>query len=219
MTVAAVVLAPPPVAALADDGGRPLVRTIADAALAGGCVPIVVVSPDPDGSLRAGLAGTEATVVAPAQGLEPGIAWYAAGVEVALAGVSGTTAALLWPGRHAWVDPETATSLIEAHGIRPDAILRPAYAGEPGFPVLIPATYADRLGGMAGLHGPEAIERLVADGVAVSLLELGDPGATHDASVPRGALPPFLGPSEPASGHAHEWGAAAADRPDELRQA
>lgn len=217
MTVAAVVLAPPPVAALVDDAGRPLVRAIADAALAGGAVPIVVVSPDAEGRLADGLAGSEATVVAPAPGLEPGIAWYAAGVEFALAAVAGTSAALLWPGRHTWVDPETATSLIEAHGMRPSSILRPSYAGEPGFPVLIPTAHADRLAAMAGIHGPEGIDRLAADGVPVETIELGDPGTTHDASTPRAALPPFLGPSEPASGHAHEWGAAAADRPDELR--
>lgn len=217
MTVAAVVLAPPPVAALADEAERPLVRGLVDAAVAGGAIPIVVVSPDPGGVLRTALAETEATVVAPAAGLEPGIAWYAAGVEVAQAGVAGTTAALLWPGRHAWVDPETATSLIEAHGVRPDAVLRPAYEGEPGFPVLIPTAYADRLAAMTGLHGPEAIERLATVGVPVEVIELGDPGTTHDAGTPRAALPPYLGPSEPASGHVHEWGAAAAERPDELR--
>lgn len=216
MTVAAVVLAPPPVAALVDEAGRPVVRAIADAALAGGALPIVVVSPDPDGALRAGLAGTEATVAAPAPGTEPGIAWYVAGVEVAATAVNGTTAALLWPGRHAWVDPETATSLIEAHGVRPAAVLRPAYAGEPGFPVLIPTAYADRLAALSGLRGPEAIERLAAAGVPVETIELGDPGAIHDASTPRTDLPPYLGPSEPASGHVHEWGAAAADGPDDL---
>lgn len=216
MTVAAIVLAPPPVTALVDGTGAPLIRGLVDAALAGGAIPLVVVSPDPGGALHAGLAGTEATVVAPAAELEPGVSWYAVGVEVALAGVAGTTAALLWPGRHAWVDPETATSLIEAHGVRPASILRPSYAGEPGFPVLIPTAYASRLAGMTGLHGPEAIDRLAAEGVPVETLELGDPGATHDASTPRALLPPYLGPSEPASGHVHEWGAPAADPPDDL---
>lgn len=217
MTVAAVVLAPPPVAALADEAGRPLVRGLVDAALAGGAIPIVVVSPDPDGRVAASLAEGAAFVLAPPTGTEPGIDWFGHGLATVLERVSGTTGALLWPGRYTWVDPETITSLIEAHGVRPGTILRPAYEGEPGFPVLLPAELAPELPSLAGLHGPEAIERLIAGGRSAASIELGDPGTVHDASRPRRELPPYLGPLAPASGHAHEWGAVAADRPDELR--
>ena len=38
---------------------------------------------------------------------------------------------------------------------------------------------------------------------------------THDLSVARRDLPPYVGPAVPAGGHAHEWGAAAADVPED----
>ena len=57
--------------------------------------------------------------------------------------------------------------------------------------------------------GPEAA------GVPARAIELGDPGVTHDASVPRDQLPAYLGPSEPAAAHTHEWGAALADAPED----
>ncbi|MFM2104992.1 MAG: hypothetical protein RL338_24 [Chloroflexota bacterium] len=215
MTVAAIVLAPPPVADLRDESGRPLVRSIVDAATAGGAVPVYVVSPDADGSLANALAETDAIVIAPPDGAGPGIAWFAHGLLTALETVGGTSGALLWPGRHRWVDPETTTSLIEAHGVRPDAILRPTWSGTPGFPALVPVRYAAALGGLAGSDGPAALEALAGQGVPVELLDLGDPGATHDAATPRDRLPAYEGPLAPASGHAHEWGSAAAERPDE----
>jgi CTP:molybdopterin cytidylyltransferase MocA len=216
MTVAAVVLAPPPVIALRDEAGTSLVRVVADAALAGGAVPTIVVSPDPDGLLAAALIGSEARLVAPPAGTEPGIAWFAHGLTAAAEAVSGTSAALLWPGRHAWVDPETVTTLLEAHGVRPGTILHPTYAGDAGFPVLVPAALAEALSGLRGLHGPEAVARLTANGAPSGSVETGDPGVLHDAAVPRASLPPYLGPSGPGSGHAHEWGAAITDGPDPL---
>jgi len=42
-------------------------------------------------------------------------------------------------------------------------------------------------------------------------LDLGDPGTVKDRSVARSSLPPYRGPSEPASGHVHEWGETEAD--------
>jgi hypothetical protein len=56
---------------------------------------------------------------------------------------------------------------------------------------------------------PDVIEDLFAAGAVEWRLDVGDPGATHDASVARADLPPFDGPPVHASGH-HEWGAAAA---------
>lgn len=216
MTVAAVVLAPPPVIELRDEAGQPLVRAVVDAALAGGATPIVVVSPDPSGVLAAALAGSEAHLVKPTSGVEPGIAWFSFGLSQASALVAGTSAALLWPGRYTWVDPETVTSLLEAHGVKPTAILRPTCDGEPGFPALIPAGYAGDLIAMAGIHGPEAIEKLAGFGAPVTAIELGDPGTTADAGTPRAALAPYRGPSEPTSGHVHEWGSALSEGADDL---
>ena len=63
---------------------------------------------------------------------------------------------------------------------------------------------------------PDAIvERIYGARPGSKTLDLGDPGSTHDAGTSRSDLPPYLGPQGPAAGHTHEWGAAAADHPDE----
>jgi CTP:molybdopterin cytidylyltransferase MocA len=136
------------------------------------------------------------------------------GIDVARAEVDGTDAALLWPARMGWVDAETVTSLIEAHGVDRAAILRPTHAGSPGWPALVPTGLLEALRGLdAGLAPDAAVEALVA-AVGGRLVEVGDPGATHDLDTPRDALPPFEGPPEPASDHHHEWGSEAAAGPD-----
>jgi hypothetical protein len=56
---------------------------------------------------------------------------------------------------------------------------------------------------------------LEAAGLRSRTIDLGDPGATHGADVPRAELPPYLGPSEPAAPHSHEWGAAEADEAED----
>ena len=57
VTVAAVILAASVEAALADGDGVPRIRRIADTAWAGGAMPIIVVSPDPDGTVAKALTG------------------------------------------------------------------------------------------------------------------------------------------------------------------
>ena len=49
----------------------------------------------------------------------------------------------------------------------------------------------------------------------VRRIETGDPGVTHDVSVPRSELPTYDGPPEPPDATVHEWGAAVADDPDD----
>ena len=143
----------------------------------------------------------------PAAGEPPGIAWFVCGQRAALAAVAETTAGLLWPFRHAWIDPETATSLVEAHGVTPDAVVRPAYAGQAGFPILLPTSLTERLAAHGGLHGAEAVAAVIAEGAAAWLLELGDPGIVYDISAIRSSLPDYQGPSEPAAGSPPEWNA------------
>jgi CTP:molybdopterin cytidylyltransferase MocA len=217
VTVAAVILAASPESALADVEGQARVRRIADAAWSGGALPIVVVSFDPDGAVAAALAGAAVTLAEP---VPPPKAAPAAqmlrGIEVAAAEVRDVDAALIWPARMVWVSPETVTSLIEAHGVDLQTMLRPAYEGEPGWPVLIPSARAALLADVAPDRMPDMIlDDLRAAGLPVRAIELGDPGVIHDAGVTRADLPPYLGPSEPAARHTHEWGAAAADDPDE----
>jgi molybdenum cofactor cytidylyltransferase len=216
MTVAAVILAASPDSALADADGMPAVRRIADAAWSGGATPIVVVSFDPDGAVAAALAGAAVTLAEPAPQEAGPRAQMARGVDVARGDVVDTDAVLLWPARLAWVGPETVTSLIELHGTAPDALLRPTWEGEPGWPVVLPVAALPALQAVAADRMPPSIlDDLIASGVADRQVDLGDPGVTIDVGTARSDLPPYLGPVEPVADHVHEWGAVQADEPDD----
>lgn len=203
--------------ALADVEGQARVRRITDAAWSGGALPIVVVSFDPDGAVAAALAGASVTLAEPVPAPHASPArQMARGIDVAAALVSDLDAALIWPARMAWVSPETVTSLIEAHGADRSAMLRPAYDGEAGWPVLLPRERASILASVAPDRMPDDIlADIEAAGVPTRAIELGDPGVVHDASVPRDQLPAYLGPPEPVTSHTHEWGAAVADAPED----
>ncbi len=210
VTVAAVILAARPETALADADGLPAVRRIAEAAWSGGAIPVVVVAADPAGAVAAALVGTEASLVAPAAAAGGPVAQIRHGIEAACGLVGETDAALIWPAGMTWPDPETITSLIEGHGTDPAAILRPEFAARPGWPVLLPVGHLERLLGLGPDRLPdELIDDLHAGGLLVRGLDLGDPGTTHSIASARADLPPYDGPSEPASGHLHEWGEAA----------
>lgn len=215
MTVAAVILAASPGSALRAVEGVPNVRRLADTAWAGGALPVVVVAPDPDGAVAAALAGAEVTLAEPADLAGGPVGQIARGIEAAVELVSGTDAVLVWPARMGWVDAETVTSLIEAHGVERASVLRPSYRREAGWPVLVPLAHLAALQAAPASLLPDAIVEQLTESLPSALVDLGDPGVTHDLDVDRAALPPFEGPSEPASGHAHEWGAAVAERPDD----
>ena len=207
MTVAAVILSATEEGALADALGQPRVRRLVDLAWSGGALPIIVLSPDPSGAVAAALAGTEAIHGSPAPVDAGPVGQMVRGVELAMAHVAEVSAALLWPARMTWVGPETVTSLIEAHGTEPGSVLRPAWHGEPGWPVLVPIVHLEALRAIPrDRMPPDVVEALVA-GTPSHRLELGDPGVTHDVDTPFIDLPPYEGPPEPATGHAHEWGA------------
>lgn len=213
MTVAAVVLAASPESALADADGVAAVRRIADVAWSGGATPIVVVSFDPDGRVASALAGAPVTLAEPAPVAAGPVAQMRRGIDVASDEIRGTDAVFLWPAKLTWVGAETVTSLIEAHGVDRPTVLRPAYHGEPGWPVLVPLVHADRLAAAAAGASPDEIIEALAVAVPTTIVELGDPGSVFDRSTPSSELPPYEGPTEPAAPHTHEWGAAIADRP------
>ena len=217
MTVAAIILSASPDGAVADADGLPSVRRIADAAWSGGAVPIVVVSFDPSGAVAQALTGAPVTLAEPGP-VEGGPAGQMArGIEVAQAEVRDLTGALIWPARLVWVGPETITSLIEAHGTAGGDVLRPDYEGDPGWPVLVPASAFDALRGVGpDRMPPSIIDEVVASGVPDRHIELGDPGVMHDRDTPRADLPPYIGPTDPPAGHVHEWGAQIADQADDV---
>src|SRR5690349_21881961 len=165
MTVAAVILSATVEGALADTLGQPRVRRLVDIAWSGGALPVVVVSPDPDGAVASALVGSEAVYGAPAPGEAGPAGQMLRGAQVAMAEVTDTTGVLLWPARMVWVGPETVTSLIEAHGIDPSTVLRPAWHGETGWPVLLPTS---ALGILASV-GPDRMPPDIIDDVTAKI--------------------------------------------------
>jgi CTP:molybdopterin cytidylyltransferase MocA len=216
VTVAAVILAARPESAPRDVEGAPNGRRLVDAAWAGGATPLVVVSFDPDGAVAAALAGSPAILAAPAPEAGGPVAQVCRGIDVARAEVDGTDAALVWPARMGWVDAETVTSLIEAHGSDRAAVLRPAFGGAAGWPALVPVAHLEVLRGLAATFAPDELVDALAATVGGRLVEVGDPGTIHDLDTSRDDLPPFEGPPEPPAGHRHEWGSPAAAGPDAL---
>ena len=215
MTVAAVILALTPDVALADAEGVPRVRRIVDSAWSGGAMPIVVIAADPDGTMATALAGAPVTLAAPAPMDQGRVAQLLRGIEVATAEVSGTSGALIWPARMSWVGPETVTSLVEAHGPSPRALLRPAFRGEAGWPALVPLSAVDTLRGLPISATPDELIALLAAATSVGTreIDLGDPGTVINGDTPRSDLPAYEGPAE--STGSREWGAALANMPDD----
>ena len=217
MTVAAVILfTRGPEGALADAAGRGAARRIVETAWAGGATPIVVVCADPDGAVAAALAGSPAILAEPAPPEGGPVGQIVRGITVARERVTETEGALVWPGRMAWADAETVTSMIEASGAHRDAILRPRYQGGLGWPALIPLEALPAFVALPAARMPdELLADLAATGVAVVAIDTGDPGTANDLSTPLESLPPYEGPPEPVAGPAPEWGSAAAEMPDD----
>lgn len=217
MTVAALILAPTSDLALADTLGQPRVRRLADIAWAGGALPVVVVAPDPDGLVARALAETEAIVADPGGAAGAG-ARVVRGMEAAAAEVRDVSAALVWPAAMSWAGAETVTSLIEAHGVDPGAVLRAAWDGRPGWPMLVPFDRIDALRDLPGDADIDVLARALESAGGMRSVDLGDPGSVFDAATAEADLPPYEGPPIPAGGHVHEWGEdlAAADDADEV---
>lgn len=216
MTVAAIILSATPEGALRDVEGRPLIRRLAEVAWSGGGVPVVVVAADPGGAVAEALAGSTATLAEPAPAAAGPVGQICRGIDVALGLVAETDAALIWPARMAWVDPETLTSLIEAHGAHPHELLRPAFQGAEGWPALLPVSALENLRSLAPDRMPdELLADLLGGGLPARSVECGDPGTAHDIGTARADLPPYDGPPEPASGRTYEWGALGAEAADE----
>jgi CTP:molybdopterin cytidylyltransferase MocA len=207
VTVAAVVLAASAGDTLREVGGVAAIRRIADIAWAGGALPIVIVpeSANSAADLDLPLSGAAGAVIGDPAADRPPLERVSMGLATARGEVDGTDAALVWPGRYVHVDAETVTSLIEAHGIDRSIVLVPSYAGTPGWPILLPLDAGEALARMSDAALADLAQALRAAGVATRLVELGDPGITHDLATASDALPDFVGPAEPV-GKAQDWG-------------
>lgn len=206
MTVAAVILSATPEGALADARGQTRVRRLADIAWSGGALPTIVVSADPAGAVAAALVGSEAVLTTPAPDAAGPVGQMIRGIEASLEQVRDTDAVLVWPARMCWVGPESVTSLIEAHGTAGDTILRPAWLGEAGWPVLVPLAHRAALAALSPDLLPSDVVEALVEAAPSRLIELGDPGVLFDADTAFDDLPPYEGPPDPPAGHTHEWG-------------
>jgi CTP:molybdopterin cytidylyltransferase MocA len=216
VTVGAAIFFARPEGALADAAGRPAPRRIVEVAWAGGATPIVVVSFDRDGQVAASLAGSPAIFAEPAPTEQGPVGQFVRGLAVARESVAETDACLVWPGRMTWVDAETVTTLIEAHGAHPGTLLRPRYSGVVGWPALLPMAALELLPNLTpDLMPNDILHALATGGMPLVIIDTGDPGVAHDIATPLAELPDFQGPPEPVAGPAPEWGAAAADTPDD----
>ena len=216
MTVAGVILAASEASALTPLEGLPRVRRLADVAWSGGALPIIVVAGDPDEKIARALAGAPVTLADPAPDDAGPVGQIVRGIDLAIAEIDDTDAALIWPARMVWVGPETITSLIEAHGLYPGEMLRPSYEEKAGWPALLPVSFLETLRALPANRMPDdLLTDLESGGVPTRKLDLGDPGTTFDARTTRAELPAYVGPTAPVGGHGHEWGAAAADTPED----
>lgn len=216
MTVAAVILAASEASALTPVEGLPRIRRLADIAWSGGALPIIVVAGDPDEKVARALDGAPVTLADPAPEASGPVGQIVRGIDLAVAEIDDTDAALIWPARMVWVGPETVTSLIEAHGVYPGQMLRPSYQGKAGWPTLLPIGFLPALRALPADRMPDDLMTdLEGQGVPTRTLDLGDPGTSYDARTTRAELPAYEGPATPAAGHTHEWGAAAAETPED----
>jgi CTP:molybdopterin cytidylyltransferase MocA len=206
MTVAAVILSLTADDAIAPSLAQPRIRRIVDIAWSGGALPVIVSAPDPTGQVAAALVGSEAVLAAPGIAPSGPVALFLLGADVASSEVRDTTAVLLWPVRMTWVGPETVTSLIEAHGVDRDTVLRPTWHGEPGWPMLVPTIHLATMRDMAADLGPEDLANDLVRVLPTREIELGDPGVVHDTDTSFDDLPAYEGPPDPPAGHRHEWG-------------
>lgn len=206
MTVAALIVAG------RRDAGEPAVaevRRIAESAWAGGAWPLRIVATAAAPAVLG--AVTDAT---PAERAPTGHRTIAAASAGLLRSVRGTSAVLLWPADHPWVDPETVTLLLQAHGAWPDAVVR-AEDATPGVPVLVPIAHARTAPEAPRAEDlPVLLARLSGAGVRIVGIPVGDAGTTHDRTHDRGRLPPYRGPDRPLT-EPPDWGAATAEVADD----
>jgi molybdenum cofactor cytidylyltransferase len=142
---------------LADLGGRPMVRVVAEAALASRARPVLVVTGHQQGDVRTALAGLDLGFVANpdfAEGLSTSLK---AGIAAVPAACDG---ALVLLGDMPRIEASHLDRLIEAFA--PGAIVVPVHEGRQGNPVLWPRSlFAEimQLQGDAGAKGRIAAHR------------------------------------------------------------
>jgi nicotine blue oxidoreductase len=163
--------------ALVELDGEPLVLRALRVLAEGGCAPVVVVLGAEAHAVRALLPGDVETVVAHewAEGMGASLRTGLAALErtdsaaalVHLVDLPGVTAA--------------AVSRLLAHGA-PDALVRAAYAGRPGHPVLLGREHW--AGVRAAATGDAGARTYLSGHPALALVECGDVATPDDVDTP-----------------------------------
>lgn len=162
---------------VADVGGKPMVRKVAEAALASKAAPVVVVTGHMAAEVSAALAGLDVTLVANPD--------YATGLASSLkAGIralpSECDGALILLGDMPRIVSEHLDTLIVA--FTSDAIIVPAHRGKRGNPVLWPHKYFPEL---LQLDGDAGAKRLIATHAAHAReIDLGTDAIFADIDTP-----------------------------------
>jgi molybdenum cofactor cytidylyltransferase len=162
--------------------GRPLVRHVAEAALASRARPVVVVTGHAREAVEAALAGLPVLFVDNAE-FATGVA---SSLKAGVAALPGEVAgALVLLGDMPAVEAATLDRLIDAFAARPLALAAaPVHAGRRGNPVLLSRAL---LPALARLTGDEGARRLLreADPLGVVELEVESDSVTLDIDTPR----------------------------------
>lgn len=162
--------------------GKPLVRHVAEAALASRARPVVVVIGHAGAGVRAALGGLDATIVDNPHAASGMAGSLKAGVAALPADCAGALILLADMPR---VRARTLDALIAAYAAgdrRPDAVA-PVFAGRRGNPVLLGRAL---FGAVAGLEGDVGARALLAQ-ADVREIEVDDPGVSIDIDT-RAAL-------------------------------
>lgn len=162
--------------------GKPLVRHVAEAALASRARPVVVVIGHAGAGVRAALDGLDATIVDNPHAASGMAGSLKAGVAALPADCAGALILLADMPR---VRARTLDALIAAYAAgdrRPDAVA-PVFAGRRGNPVLLGRAL---FGAVAGLEGDVGGRALLAQ-ADVREIEVDDPGVSIDIDT-RAAL-------------------------------
>jgi molybdenum cofactor cytidylyltransferase len=164
---------------LLDWGGRPLVRVVAEHALAAGLDRVVVVIGAAGDQVAAALAGLPIELVENPM--------YAVGQSTSLrAGIAAlgpeVSAALVLLGDQPFVSPPIMERIVEAWYASDAAIIAPVYRGQRGNPVLFARSVFGELLAIQGDQGARAI--LAADLARVHKVVFDDDRPLADIDTP-----------------------------------
>lgn len=164
---------------LADLAGTPMVRHVAETALATSTRPVLVVVGHMAAEVSAAVAGLDVRLVANADFAMGLASSLKAGVRAVPAECDGVMVLL---GDMPRIAPEHLDRLLEAFAGKPDTVVVPVHQGRQGNPVLWPRRHFLEL---LQLDGDAGAKRLIAGhGAQVREVEIGSDAVLADVDTP-----------------------------------